>query len=364
MQNLPDYRKVYDCHPGMPWLADRTILLTLHGSHAYGTSLPTSDYDLKGVAVPTAPYFLGFNKVFEQAESKDPYDTVIYDVRKFCNLAADCNPNIIEVLWTEPSDYLVLTQQGEELLSHRKAFLSRKAKHTFSGYALSQLKRINTHYKWLVAPPAAPPTRAEYGLPERTLIPADQLAAAQAAIKKQLDSWELDLSALAPSQIQHIESQLSSFLEDQIKNDRWILAARNIGYDENFIMLLDRERQYNGRMKEWQQYQNWKATRNEARASLEAQFGYDTKHAGHLVRLLRMCREILTTGEVKVKRPDAQELLAIRHGAWKYEELVEWAKKEDEALSAMEKQCSILPKSPDREAIDKVCVKIVESMLL
>mgnify|MGYP001607055563 CR=1 FL=1 len=46
------------------------------------------------------------------------------------------------------------------------------------------------------------------------------------------------------------------------------------------------------------------------------------KHAMHLVRLMRMCKEILITCEVVVKRPDREELLAIRNGAWSYYKLI------------------------------------------
>ena len=76
-------------------------------------------------------------------------------------------------------------------------------------------------------------------------------------------------------------------------------------------------------------YWEWKDNRNETRSELEEEHGYDTKHAMHLVRLLRMGEEILTEGIVRVKRPDAEELLAIRNGAWKYEELLEWAEMMD-----------------------------------
>lgn len=60
-----------------------------------------------------------------------------------------------------------------------------------------------------------------------------------------------------------------------------------------------------------------------ARAELEAQHGYDTKHAMHLVRLLRMGEEILSTGRVNVRREDADELMAIRKGALSYDQLLE-----------------------------------------
>jgi len=42
-----------------------------------------------------------------------------------------------------------------------------------------------------------------------------------------------------------------------------------------------------------------------------------------LVRLLRMCHEILTMGKVIVRRPDAEELLAIRDGVYTYDQLME-----------------------------------------
>ena len=65
---------------------------------------------------------------------------------------------------------------------------------------------------------------------------------------------------------------------------------------------------------------------------MEKTFGFDTKHASHLVRLLRMCREILETGEVNVLRKDSEELRAVRKGGITYDELVDWAEKEDLAL--------------------------------
>lgn len=75
------------------------------------------------------------------------------------------------------------------------------------------------------------------------------------------------------------------------------------------------------------------ARRNPARAALEAQHGFDTKHAMHLVRLLRMGCEVLGRGEVVVHRPDATELLAIRHGAWSFERVVAEAQ---DLLAALE----------------------------
>lgn len=347
----------------LPWLQERTILLVTHGSHAYGLNTPTSDIDLKGVAIPPREYFFGFQQRFEQAESKTPYDTVIYDIRKFFNLAAECNPNIIEVLWADESTFCTLTPLGRRLMDARELFLSRKARFTFSGYANAQLKRIKTHYRWLKNPPIQPPSRTEFSLPERTLIPADQLAAAQAAIQKKLDTWNLeDLGGVDPATRIAIQNTIAAQLaEIQLSaDDLWRNAARTLGHDENFILLLDRERQYTARQREWEQFQSWKANRNPKRAELEARYGMDTKHAMHLVRLMRMCEEIMITGKVQVKRSDREELLAIRSGAWSYEQLIEWADTMDKSMDTLYKQ-SKLPHSPNRTKLDTLCVDLVES---
>src|SRR5208282_6745244 len=72
--------------------------------------------------------------------------------------------------------------------------------------------------------------------------------------------------------------------------------------DDNFMHRLQQENEYDQARREWKQFNVWKETRNPARSFLEAEHGYDTKHASHLVRLIRQCREILTTGTVNVQR--------------------------------------------------------------
>jgi len=346
----------------LEWLVPRTILYCTSGSRAYGTSRPDSDYDFKGVAIPPRKYRDGFLHRFEQAQIKEP-DATIFGIRKFFALAADCNPNIIEVMWVPKEDQLIVLPQGQLLIDARSRFLSKKALYTFRGYAIAQLKRIRTHRKWLLNPPDHQPTRGEFDLPERTLIPKDQLAAAMADIRKKIDGWEVDFGDLSESSKIYIQEQVATHLAElEIGADeKFQAAARLIGYDENFIVLLDRERHYSAASKNWRQYQEWKTTRNPIRAALEAHHGYDTKHGMHLVRLMRMCREILTEGVVHVRREDAKELLAIRDGAWSYDKLIGWAEEQDESLVEVAKG-SALPKQPDRVALDELCQEIVRSV--
>ncbi len=353
--------------PHLKWIEDGTVLLVRHGSHAYGTNTESSDEDFKGVAIPTKEYFFGYTHKFEQAELKAPDpDAVIYDIRKFFNLAAGCNPNIIEVLHTDPADHFIVTPLGQKILDNKDAFLSKRIKHTFLGYSVSQLKRIKTHKRWIMNPPSAPPTRASLGLPEQTLIPQDQLTAAFAEVQKELDRMQFDfMENLEEATKIEIRTNMATMLAEMkiTSDEQFGAAARKIGLSDNFIEIMQKERQYTSAKREWDQYQNWKQTRNAKRSALEEKYGYDTKHAYHLVRLIRMCREVLMTGKVIVKRPDREELLAIRNGAWTYEELLAFAESEELLLNELYNTSTVLPKVPDQAKLDNLCIELVEERL-
>ncbi len=349
----------------MPWLGKSVILATRAGSHAYGTNVATSDEDYRGVAIAPKEYYLGFVKTFEQAEQREPVDSVIYELRKFMRLAADCNPSILELLFVDDSDIIHSTRAGIILRSNAKLFLSKKAQYTFTGYAISQLNRIKRHYSWLKNPPQTEPKRGDYGLPEYTAIPADQRGAAEAAIDKVVASWIPDLEPLDPAARILIADRIKKAMVEMklaSEDDVWEAAAKSIGVSSNFLELLKMERAYNAAHNEWKSYQNWKANRNPARAVLEERYGYDTKHGMHLVRLMRMGLEIISTGSVIVKRPDSKELLKIRDGEWSYEKLLEFADEmEKKILNAS--ATSALPRSPDREALDALCMALVSDHL-
>lgn len=297
-----------------------TLYETLHGSRAYGLAREGSDWDYKGVIVGPPSWYFGFKAAPEQLEYGP--DHVLYELRKFVRLAAGCNPSIIEVLFTHEDDHTTLTSAGRRLLEARRVFLSKRVEKAFAGYAESQLGRIRTHRAWLLSPPDKPPIRADFGLPEKPTVSRDQLGAYEA-----LEG--LDVTPQG---------------------------------DVNFIRLLDQEKRFRAAKRTWDQYRSWVEHRNPKRAALEAASGYDTKHALHLIRLLRMSCEILETGEVHVRRPDREELLAIRDGIWSYDELMVQA----EALSARSQEAaraSALPDAPDEEALETLCVSLIEEVL-
>lgn len=124
-----------------------------------------------------------------------------------------------------------------------------------------------------------------------------------------------------------------------------------------YLVKFNREH-YKQDKEVWKNYWGWKRSRNEKRSELEEQFGYDTKHAAHLIRLLRMGNEILEQGQVIVQRPDAAELLDIRAGKWKYEELVEYAESLDKNIREVLYKTSSLRHSPDYNVAAKVLMDV------
>lgn len=136
----------------------------------------------------------------------------------------------------------------------------------------------------------------------------------------------------------------------------WVDRKHYLTMTEAGQLLLKQRRLFVGK----HVYHSFAGYMGEKRKRLVEQFGYDTKNAAHLIRLLRMCIEFLKDGELRVTRPDAAELLTIKHGQWSLEQV----KVESEHLFAQAKrayQTSHLPDAPDHERVHSLCVRIIQT---
>lgn len=337
-----------------------TILLTVGGSVSYGTATESSDLDLKGICIAPESTTLGFCKNFEQADGKDHiksyfadlnevqaecavkngYEGTVYDLRKFMTLASKGNPNILEVLFCDDSDVIINSPEGSFLRRNRDLFLSQAVRYSYAGFAMAQLKRIRGHKAWLLSPPTGKPDRHKFGLGENPSIPRHRRGEIEAEITKNVDrgfsrEQTIKLIATFPAYKEDLET-------------------------EGVIAALNAEYAFSKAMEEWTRYLEWRKNRNVSRGAAEALYGYDCKHAMHLVRLLRTGKELLTEGKLLVKRPDAEELLAVRAGEWSYERLIEWAEAQVAELDNW-KGASPLPHSPDMNKLNELCVELHKS---
>jgi len=102
----------------------------------------------------------------------------------------------------------------------------------------------------------------------------------------------------------------------------------------------------------------------EKRKALVKKFGYDTKNAAHLIRLLTMGIEFLTEKTLFVERKfDAKYLMDIKRGKYGLEEI----EKRSEVLFETAEQAYIksdLPTVPDYDAINKLLVTFFKKHLL
>lgn len=94
------------------------------------------------------------------------------------------------------------------------------------------------------------------------------------------------------------------------------------------------------------------------RATIRERFGYDVKFAYHVVRLLDEIEQILTLGDLDIRRNRAQ-LKAIRRGEVPEEEIRAWASEKEKSLERAYEE-SKLPWGPDEPAIKRLLLECLE----
>lgn len=332
------------------------------GSLAYGTNLPTSDVDIRGLFCAEKKFIrTPFFNIKEQTLA-DEEDGKIYELTNFMKLFVEMNPNIIELMFVDEKDIISSSEAYEYLRQMAPDLMSSKVAMSFSGYAMAQLKRIRGHDKWITNPqPEAKPTQKDFFRLVHSYSEHDALydVFKYEKFKSAMENLN-DMCILVPygndiygvvenfnssgmfnadGSIRHVDYQQ---LTDDDKKKKPLFIVKYLA--EEHKQAKEKHRNY------W----TWKQNRNEVRHQLEVNFGYDTKHAMHLVRLMRMAEEILTDGKVLVKRPDAQELLDIRGGKWTLDELLEWADEKDHHIREVLYKKTALPKYTDLELASRV----------
>lgn len=240
----------------------RCLVLGYRGSVVHGTFVSSNtiedDKDVMGVCIPPAEYYLGlkkfeqFERLPEKEDRRDPWDIIIYEFHKYIRLLLKSNPNVLSLMWLSDK-YIIHSKPAWNLLvENRGLFVSKKAYHSFSGYAYGQLKRMTA------------------------------------------------------------------------MSTHWKMGAK--------------------------------------RKALVEKFGYDTKNAAHLVRLLRMGIEFLNEGALYPIRKDASQLIQIKQGQWSLSKV----QREADRLFKVCEQAylkSTLPNEPDYDGAKQLAFEITRDFL-
>lgn len=298
------------------------VLVAYRGSVAHGMYVPPEqenaidDIDLIAVVIAPIEYYLGLaawgsrgTKEFKSGR----WDVVYYEIKKFVSLLLQGNPNVLATLWLSPEYFLQLDEAGRRLIENRHLFRGKHVYNAFAGYAHQQLIRMESR---------EPAELRKY------------LA---------LDA-ELKRRGIHPNH----------------KGERFDTVPGDTG-EENDAAAHGNE----ALLQAWRSYHNKGENlgyMGEKRKRLVLDLGYDAKNAAHLIRLLRMAKEFLETGDMQVFRSDAAELLEIKRGAWPLERV----KAHAEDLFAAVKTASDsspLPEGPNRQGAETLLVRILRERL-
>ena len=316
-------------------LGDNIIILGLGGSHAYGTNNENSDLDIRGVATHSAEDILtrkGFEQVTNEAK-----DTTVYSLEKIINLLSNCNPNTIEILGLEPWQYIHVTDVGQALIDNVDMFLSKRAVHSFGGYAASQARRLDNKAVRLVEQSKREKhilgsiENARYSYPEKYFYyPED-------AIRLYIDESpqeDYDTEIFMDVTLKHYPlrdykcmwSEMNNIVKDYSK-----LGKRNSHAIEHDKL---------------------------------------SKHMMHLVRLYLMCFDILENGKVVTyRRKDHDFLMDIRNGKYlddnrqPTKEFYEMVDEYEAKMNYLKEHCD-LPDNPDYKRINKFLAEVNGSIVI
>lgn len=306
-------------------IPDGSCILGYRGSIAHGMYVPGSDpksiddVDLMGVVIGDERDYFGLHEWGHRGTKEvkqGKYDCVFYEIRKMFSLLLQGNPNVISLLWMRPEDYIYRTLSGIEIIANRALFTGKHVYNAFAGYAHQQLEKMETR------------DPAEL---------RDYLALTYEAKHRGIHPNHKGEEFTYPDEYDHSSGE-----------------ARNAAAHGN-ESLIQKLRSY---MKKGENL----GYLGDKRKQLVLDHGYDSKNAAHCVRLLRMAAEYLSTGEMIVYRPDAEELLDIKRGKWELKRVKDHA---NELFAGMRdaRDSSTLPDGPNREAAEKLLISIVRDSL-
>ncbi len=315
-------------------LGKHVILLGLAGSYSYGTNNENSDIDVRGVTLNSKSDLIGLTHFEQYVDTQT--DTTIYSFMKMITLLLSCNPNTIELLGLNPEHYLYLHPLGQELIDNTHLFLSKRAIHSFGGYADAQLRRLQNAM-----------ARDSYPQREKEQHIFNSVKNAMYDFRKRYEPFENGAIRIYTDKAVNPDFETEIFVDANLSHYP-LRDYKNI-WNEMHNIVRDYDKLGKRNRKKDDNHLN--------------------KHAMHLILLFMMAIDILERGEIRTFRQEEHQLLMeIRNGSYQkadgtfreefYELLSSYERKLDEAAAH-----TTLPDEPDMARVQAYVMAVNEKVI-
>ncbi|WP_413667115.1 DNA polymerase beta superfamily protein [Mucilaginibacter sp. Mucisp86] len=340
---------------------NRQLLLLdcISGSTAYNLNVKGSDTDKKGIFIMPQMQLYGFTQTDQVANNTN--DEVYFEIRRFLELLTKNNPNILELLST-PRQFVLYRHPLMDLIKPED-FLSKLCLDTFAGYAHSQIKKARGLNKKINRP-----------MDEERKSVLDFCYVIHNNSSISLKDW-LKENNFTQQQcglvnLDHFRNVYLLYHQKQLTGGvfRGIISGADAddiqlssvpkGIEHLAVINFNKDG-YSVYCKEYKEYRDWEAKRNEARYQSTLSHGksYDAKNMMHTFRLLNMAGEIAQYGQVIVNRPDRGFLLKIRNGEFEFDGLMKMVDEKMQHINELYRT-STLPDKPDVQKAEAILLQI------
>jgi uncharacterized protein len=348
--------------------ASRVIFSCIAGSRAYGTQIPGSDEDVRGLYVLPSTSYLPLNQSPVQL-ADDRGNTVYYSLRRCIELLAEANPNILELLFTPPDCVVRTSPVMEKLIEARSLFVTRQCGDTHIGYAMSQIKKARGQNKWVNNPkPPEIPRKEDFCF---VIVKERLIASASPPCRPvSLNQIGWSLAEYHAARLEHVPDayrlyRYGSGARGVFRGD--VLVCESIperDESSHFAgVLIFNEQSWKQALTEHQNYWGWRKNRNDARweAQEAGQLDFDAKNMMHTIRLLMSGRSILENGApiVRFEGQPLNLLLEIRAGKMPFDQIMNVA---NELMGECDrfKLTAQLPPKCDLAAADALLLELTQ----
>lgn len=331
------------------------------GSKAYGLDTPESDIDIKGVFLLPNDYLLVGDYIPQV--SNETNDITYYELNRFMELLSANNPNIIEVLFSDPQEILFMDPRFEIILRNKDLFLTKKLKNTFGRYAISQISKARGLNKKIVNP---------ISVVKKTILDFCYVFDKNTGYMMTANQW-LDKNNYKQENIGLAKTPNGIELYKVYHSDNDEIIFRGIinensqdvrhseipkGYPLEAFLVYNKDG-YKCYCDEYREYWEWVKKRNPVRYNDNIQHSqnYDGKNMLHCNRLLDMAIEMAEGKGVILKRQNREWLLSVKKGKLTYDEIMNIINEKKDKLEDVY-QKSKLPDQVDENLVKNIILEI------